>query len=173
MKITITPEKEKDYEHIKKVNDLAFNQINEGQLVDKLRNTPCFVRELSLVAKYEDEIIGYALFYPITIKKDSRTCDSLSLGPVSVLPKYQNKGIGSKLIKTGLEIARKLGFRPVIVIGHPEFYPRFAFEKASKWRIVSPYPVPEGAFLAKELVASGLEGCDGAAQYPVEFDECV
>ena len=173
MKVTIAPETEQEYELIKKVNDLAFNRINEGQLVEKLRNKPCFIRELSLVAKYKEEIIGYALFYPIKIKNDSGTCNSLSLGPVSVLPKYQNKGVGSKLIKTGLEIAGKLGFKAVIVIGHPRFYPRFGFEKASKWRIVSPYPVPEEAFLAKELVANGLNACDGTIQYPKEFDECV
>jgi len=173
VKIVITSETKKDQEQVSKVNDLAFNQINEGQLVDKLRNTNCFIRELSLVAKFKDEIIGYALFYPIKIRKNSKLSDSLSLGPVSVLPEYQNQGVGTKLIKTGLEIAAKLGFKSVIVIGHPEFYPRFGFQKASKWRIVSPYPVSDDAFLAKELVANGLEGCDGTAQYPEEFDKCV
>ena len=83
---------------------------------------------------------------------------------------YQKRGIGSKLIEKGLTMAKKLGFKSVIVLGHPEYYPRFGFEAASKWGIRAPFDVPEDAFLTIELTRNGLKNRRGTAEYPKEFD---
>ena len=170
MKITIRPETEEDYKDITRIHDLTFNPGKEGILVERLRKTACFISELSLVAEYKSRIIGHILFYPIKINAETRKCDSLALAPMAVHPNYQKRGIGSKMIEKGLTMAKKLGFKSVIVIGHPKYYPRFGFAAASKWEIHAPFNVPEDAFLAVELTRNGLKNCRGTVKYPREFD---
>jgi len=89
---------------------------------------------------------------------------------MAVHPDYQKRGIGSKMIGKGLTMAKKLGFKSIIVTGHPEYYPRFGFAAASKWEIRAPFNVPDDAFLAIELTRNGLENCRGTVKYPREFD---
>jgi len=173
MKVAIRPETEKDYEEITRIHNLAFSRINEGKLVENLRKTPRFVSELSLVAEYENRIIGHVLFYPIKINSGTTKCDSLSLAPISVHPNYQNRGIGSKLIEKGLETAKRLGFKSVIVLGHPKYYPRFGFEVASNWGICAPFDAPDDVFFAMELTKEGLKNCRGKVEFPKEFDNCI
>ena len=171
MKITIRPETEEDYEEITRIHDLAFNRINEGVLVERLRKTSCFVSELSLVAEYKDRVIGHILFYPIKINAGTRKCDSLALAPMAVHPAYQRRGIGSKLVEEGLTTAKELGFKSVIVLGHSEYYPRFGFEVASNWGIHAPFDVPDDVFFAMELKRNGLKDCRGTVEYPEEFND--
>ena len=149
---------------------MAFNQINEGTLVERLRKTSCFISELYLVAEYENKVIGHILFYPIKINAGTRKCDPLALAPTVVHPAYQRRRIGSKLIVKGLTTAKKLGFKSVVVLGHSEYYPRFGFEAAHKWGIRAPFDVPEDAFLAIELTRNGLRNCRGTVEYPKEFN---
>ncbi len=78
-------------------------------------------------------------------------------------------GIGSQLIRTGLVKARELGYRSGLVLGHKEYYPRFGFVPASKWKIKSPYEVPDEAFMAMELVPGGLDKIHGMVQYDEAF----
>ncbi len=171
MKTIIRSETEEDYEEITKLHDIAFNQTNEGKLVEKLRKTPCFISELSLVAEHENRIIGHILFYPVKIDTGKRKYNSLALAPMSVYPDYQNKGIGSKLVEKGLTTAKKLGFKSAIVLGHSEYYPRFGFKRASKWGIYAPFDVPDDVFLVIELEKNGLQNCSGTVEYPEEFSE--
>ena len=132
MNIKIRPETDKDYSKITQINDLAFGQKNEGLLVEKLRMTENFIPALSLVAEFENEIIGHILFHPITINSNENKYNSLSLAPMSVIPQYQNKGIGSKLVIKGLDSAKKLNYKSVIVLGHPEYYPKFGFKNVKE-----------------------------------------
>ena len=171
MKITIEAETEGDYEKITRLHTIAFNGDGEAKLVEKLRKTPRYIRELSLVAKYRNAIIGHALFYPIKIKTCRNICDSLALAPISVIPRFQNRKVGSRLIKEGLEKARKLGFKSIIVVGHPKYYPRFGFEKASKYGISASLDVPDDALFAMELEKDGLKDCKGKIEYPSEYYE--
>ena len=171
MNILIRPETKSDYPAVKKVNDLAFNQPNEGILVEKLRNNPAFIPELSLVAEYESTIIGHILFFPISILNDTRISHSLALAPMSVLPEYQKKGVGSELVLTGLNTAAKSGYRSVIVLGHKDYYPKFGFRPASNWNIQAPFEVRPESFMAIELSCCGLKGISGTVKYPPEFNE--
>jgi predicted N-acetyltransferase YhbS len=170
MKIKIEAETEEDYEQITTLHSLAFNRDSEARLVEKLRRTPIYIRELSLVARYKNTVIGHILFYPIKINSHGKKCVSLALAPISVIPRFQNRKIGTKLIREGLEKARKLGFKSVIVVGHPEYYPRFGFEKASNYGISASFHVPDNALLAIELEKDALKDCRGAVAYPNEYN---
>ncbi len=169
MKIKIVPETEDDYQRITRLHNVAFKEGNEGELVERLRKTSLYVSNLSLVAKYKNKVIGHVLFYPIKINLGKRKYDSLALAPISVLPDFQRRGVGSRLIKKGLEEAKRLGFKSVIVLGHSEYYPRFGLETASKYGIFAPFNVPDNVFFAIELVKNGLKNCGGTVEYPEEF----
>ena len=171
MKIIIGVETEDDIEPITRLHITAFNGDSEAKLVEKLRKTPKYVPNLSLVAKYKKRIIGHILFYPIEIQTKRNKVDSLALAPISVLPSFQHKGVGGRLIKEGLEAAQKLGFKSAIVIGHSEYYPKFGFRKASEYGIVAPFDVPDINFFAIELAKNGLKNCSGTVEYPREFNE--
>jgi putative acetyltransferase len=171
MKIIIEAETEGDYEQITKLHTKAFSRDSEARLVEKLRKTPIYIPELSLVAKYGKTIIGHILFYPININTCRKKCNSLALAPVSVIPSFQNRKVGSRLIREGLERAKKLGFKSVIVVGHSEYYPRFGFEKASKYGISASFDVPDTAFFAIELEKDGLKNCSGTIEYPSYYNE--
>jgi predicted N-acetyltransferase YhbS len=169
MDVKIRRETAGDHQNITVVNNLAFGQKNEGQLVMRLRKTKKFNPGLSLVAEVQGRIVGHILFYPIEIRSEDKVFPSLALAPMAVLPEYQRQGIGSQLVEEGLKKARKLGFSSVIVLGHAAYYPRFGFEPAGKWGIRPPFEVPDDVFMALELVRDGLKDIQGTVEYPPEF----
>lgn len=160
-----------DMEAIRAVNELAFGRANEARLVEAVRRSPGFVPELSLVAVDEERIVGHALFSRVTVEAEGETVDVLALGPIAVRPEFQRRGIGGALVRQGLERAAALGFRAVVLIGHPEYYPRFGFRSASLWGLKTAYPVPEEVFLALPLQEGGMDGLSGMVVYPPAFDE--
>ena len=93
------------------------------------------------------------------------------VGCLCVIPEYQGKGIGSKLINVALESARRLGYKSVIVLGHDKYYPKFGFVPASKYGIKAPFDVPDEAFMVKELNDGSLIGVSGIVEYTKEFFE--
>lgn len=116
--------------------------------------------------------MGHVLLFKIEIiKNNNEPKDLLSLAPVSVLPEYQNKGIGKLLISKVLNKAKDLCYNSIIVLGHPEYYPKFCFKKASLWGIKAPFEVSDKAFMAIELCENDLTNALGTVQYPAEFFE--
>jgi len=171
MIFNIRHETPSDYPEISDVNELAFGQTAERKLVENLRKNSKFVPELSLVAEADGKIIGHILFFPIIIKStEGKKKETISLAPVAVRPEFQKKGIGSELIKTGLEVCRQLGYDSVVVLGHPEYYPRFGFKQAGSWGIKDPFGAPAEAFMALELQEGALKGAGGVVEYPEEFN---
>jgi putative acetyltransferase len=173
MDIKIRNEKKDDYNDIRNINELAFNQKNEGKLVDDLRKKSDFNHLFSLVAETKGRIVGHILSYPIKIKNEKEEFIVLSLAPMAVHPDFQNKGIGSKLIKRGLEAAKKTGYNAVIVVGHSNYYPRFGFSPASKWNIKLPIECPDDVFLAIELKKDSLKNVSGLVEFPKEYYDCM
>lgn len=174
MNIIIRQEKEKDYKISETVVKRAFKNAeltdhNEHFLVFKLRQGDGFIPELSLVAEVDEEIVGHIMFTKLSIKNKKNIYGSLGLAPVSVLPEHQSKGVGSSLIRKGLEIAKEIGYKSVIVLGHDKYYPKFGFKPASIWGIRAPFEVPNESFMALELEARGLEGVTGDVVYSKEF----
>jgi predicted N-acetyltransferase YhbS len=169
----IRQETENDYEVTERLieeafKDLEFSDKNEHLLVQRLRKCDAFIPELSIVAEDNYQILGHILFTKMTIQ-GSKKFESLILAPVAVLPEFQKRGIGGKLIQEGLLKAKELGFESVILFGHPTYYPKFGFERASKWGIQSPMAVPDDVFMAIELKKDALNGKSGVVQFSEPF----
>jgi putative acetyltransferase len=166
---TIRPERPEDSFRIRHVNELAFGQPAEADLVEKLRRT-CG-DALSLVAE-DGAIVGHILFTPVVVEVRGRHILGMGLAPMAVLPDRQRQGIGSQLVRRGLDILRERGCPFVVVVGHPQFYPRFGFEPAAKRGLVSQWPgIPDAAFMVWVLDVHAMAGASGVAKYRNEFNE--
>ncbi|PPA71107.1 GNAT family N-acetyltransferase [Jeotgalibacillus proteolyticus] len=177
MDIQIKQEQAEHYKATEEVIREAFlyeeySDKKEHLLVNRIRTSEAFIPELSLVALDQaDNIIGHILLSKIAIEGQDQKSDSLALAPVSVLPEYQKKGIGSQLINAALLKAKEAGFQSVIVLGHESYYPKFGFKPARLWNIKPPFEVPDEAFMAIELMEGALENVEGIVQYSEAFLE--
>jgi len=169
--ITIRPETAEDYAAIREVNTLAFGREVEARLVENLRRLPDFIPELSLVGIEAGQVVGHILFSPLVIETQEGAVPAVALATLAVRPEFQNQGIGSELVRDGLERCRNLRHRIVVVVGHPAYYPRFGFSPARERGLEAPFPVPDEAFLALELVPGALDGVAGVVRYPPPFGE--
>jgi predicted N-acetyltransferase YhbS len=164
-----------DYNEVIELTAKAFKNMpyadgDEEKLVERLREAPTFNRELSLVAVSEGKILGHILFTPAIIDNEQKQFQILVLGPVSVLPEFQKQGIGCDLIKAGHQKAIECGFNSVILIGHPQYYPRFGYKPASGWGIKTHYQLPsDDVFMAVELAENALKNVSGTVIFPPEF----
>jgi putative acetyltransferase len=163
--LVIRAEAATDYSMIRQVNETAFGGAEEADLVDSLR-TGGFVL-LSLVAELERRIVGHILFSRMSIETPTGAVPAVALAPMAVLPPYQRRGIGARLIGYGLVSLRGLGERIVIVVGHPEYYPRFGFSAAQARSLEGPFS--REAFMALELSPGALDGISGRVKYPDAF----
>jgi putative acetyltransferase len=163
--IQVRPEREADLPAIRTVNNEAFGGNSEARLVDALRSGG-YARQ-SLVAEHEGSVIGHILFSALEIQTKDGIVPALALAPMAVLPGWQRQGIGSQLIRAGLDACRQQGHRIVIVLGHPEFYARFGFSTDLARPLLSPYAGP--AWMALELQPGALKGVAGQVVYPPPF----
>jgi putative acetyltransferase len=153
---------------IRAVNEAAFGRSEEADLVDKLRRDDEDEHALiSLVAELLGRVVGHILFSRMWINTSTGLVSAVALAPVAVHPDHQRQGIGSQLILHGLELLRGRGERLVIVVGHPDYYPRFGFSMEKAKSLQSPFP-PE-AFMAMELSVDALHGIQGSVVYPPAF----
>jgi len=174
MQMTIRQEQPADYPIVFELIEQAFRTMpfadgDEQFLVEALRKNKAFIPRLSLVAEVDNRVVGHILFTPLQIISSDTVYHSLTLAPVSVLPDYQNQGIGSGLIEEGHRIARILGFNSCFVVGHPNYYPRFGYRQADVWGISPPHGVPPEAFMAIELTPGALNGMTGTVHFLPEF----
>jgi predicted N-acetyltransferase YhbS len=171
--LSIKQETKKDHQIVCNVIEQAFegeafSDQTEHFLVENLRKSPAFIPELSLVAIFEDHIVGHILFTKVFIKDVTNAYPSLSLAPLSVLPDFQKQGVGTALIMKGHEIARKLGYGSIVVLGHENYYPKFGYFKASAFNIFLPFGAPDENNMIIPLYDGSLNGIKGN----VEFDKC-
>ena len=168
--ITVRAESPGDVRQVRTINEQAFEQPLEADLVDRLRTT---CREaLSLVADDAGTVVGHILFTPVVVVSGQRSVEGMGLAPMAVLPGRQREGIGSSLARRGLEILRERGCPFVVVVGHPEYYPRFGFERASRHGLESQWNgMPDDAFMVLVLDPPAMTGVSGVARYRDEFNE--
>jgi putative acetyltransferase len=167
MTVTIRREEPRDVDALLRVNELAFGQPDEAALVRELRAAGAVT--LSLVAERDGIVVGHILFSPVTIETAAGMFDAVGLAPMAVLPDDQRRGIGSRLVREGLDALRRAGHGAVIVLGHAEYYPRFGFERASRFGLRWENDGPDDVFMAIELRPGALAGRGGVVRYHPAF----
>lgn len=163
----IRAEKENDRDAVYTVNASAFETPSEANLVDILREQARPV--ISLVAEDHGEVVGHVMFSPVSLP-EYPDLKVMGLAPMAVAPNRQRQGIGSALVRAGLEQCKQLGFTAVVVLGYPEYYRRFGFSPSSRFGIRSEYEVPEDVFMAIELQPGLLSIKTAIVRYHAAFN---
>ena len=164
--LNVKPEEPADIPEVRSVVESAFDTAFEADLVDALRERAQPI--VSLVATIDDVVVGHILFSPLTLSSQPDLA-VMALAPMAVLPERQRQGIGSALVRAGIEECRHLGAVAIVVIGHPEYYPRFGFVRASGFGLTSRYDVRDEAFMALELQPGALRGTAGPIHFHAAF----
>ena len=144
---------------------MAFGGEEEVCLVDRLRADGLVIA--SLVAIENERIAGHILFSHLPVETPHGPLPAAALAPMAVLPDYQRRGIGGMFVRRGLELCRERGQSAVLVVGHPEYYPRFGFSAAAAKELRGPFS--GDVWMALELVPGALAGISGTVRYPEAF----
>jgi putative acetyltransferase len=167
--LDIRPEEPRDVETIDRITELAFGQRGEADVVRELRRQGAAL--VSLVAEADGGVVGHILFSPVQVHDDSFEGSAVGLAPMAVSPGRQRQGIGSRLVERGLDTCRERGYAAAVVLGHPQFYPRFGFRPALEHGLHCEYPVPPEVFMAMELEPGALSRVEGLVTYHPAFAE--
>jgi putative acetyltransferase len=161
--LDIREERPEDIPSIRDVNNRAFGQQQEGNIVDALRSNGAV--SLSLVATLDDRVVGHILYSPASVSEVA----GAALGPMGVLPEHQRQGIGSELVEAGNRHLKDAGCPFIIVLGHAAFYPRFGFRPGSTRGIRCEWDVADDVFMLLVLDEQRMQGVSGLAKYRDEF----
>lgn len=162
---TTRPERPADVMAIRAVNLAAFPTAAEADLVDALRASDAWIEGLSIVTEdSHGTVVGHALLTRCQVGGTP----ALALAPCAVLPGFQRRGAGSAAISAGLEAARAMGEKLVLVLGHADYYPRFGFTPASTFGIRPTFEAPDEAMMALALDPDA-EIAHGTITYPAPF----
>jgi putative acetyltransferase len=164
--VEIREETESDCEAVRQVNRQAFGGEAESELVDDLRRDGLVVA--SLVAIDTGLPVGHILFSELSVVSDD-VIPSVALAPMAVVPVHQRQGVGATLVRRGLELCRDRGKDLVVVVGHPDYYPRFGFSADLAKSLRSEYSSAGDAFMALELRPGVLNGRTADVRYPDAF----
>ena len=167
--ILIRRETPQDFNAVYQVVKEAFASAehsdgDEQDLVCRLRKSAAFIPELSLVAETDGNIIGFIMFTKLKVGNTVQ----LALAPLAVLPSFQGNGVGGMLIQKGHQIAQRLSYELSILIGYPDYYARFGYEKATRFGLKSPFDLPEEVFMVRNLTDKPVQ-INGTVEYPKEF----
>jgi putative acetyltransferase len=163
--MTIRDETPADWEAIDRVNREAFGGEEEARIVRRLRADG--LAAASLVAEEGGAVVGHLMLSWLPTVVDGHDVRAAALAPMAVLPGHQRRGIGSRLVTAGIAAARRTGVEAIIVVGHPEYYPRFGFSAAAAAHLAAPFS--GAAFMALEIIPGALRGTAGSVEYPAAF----
>ncbi|MFE3068367.1 GNAT family N-acetyltransferase [Streptomyces sp. NPDC059247] len=162
----VRPERDDEAGEVREITAAAFGSTDEADLVDALRRDPdAWLPELSYVAEAPD---GSVAAHALITRCRVGGAPAAALAPVSVTPGYQRTGAGQAVVRAVLDAARLRGERLVLVLGHPEYYPRFGFVRASEYGIRPGFEVPDEAMMALVLDDS-MPVPSGTITYPAAF----
>jgi putative acetyltransferase len=165
--VKIREERPEDIPAIRDVNNRAFGQEQEGNIVDALRSNGATL--LSLVATLDSRVVGHILYTPASVG----VVAGAALGSMAVLPEYHRQGVGSKLVESGNLKIKDTGCPFIIVLGHANFYPRFGFGPAATRGIKCEWDVPDDVFMLLALDEDKMQDVSGLAKYRDEFSTVV
>jgi putative acetyltransferase len=164
----IRPETPDDADAVRDVVRRAFGQDDEADLVRGLFADGDVIASLVAVVDDQDrQIVGHVLFSRLLIRREAATVNAAALAPLSVVPPYERRGIGSALVNEGLRLLGVAGETVVVVVGDPRYYTRFGFSAGCAGNLRSAYSGP--AFMALELRPGALHGLEGEVVYPAAF----
>lgn len=186
-KLIIRPEEHKDY---KSIVSLILRSFQEGTdysdgtdiiaLVEEIRDSECYIPELSFVAELGQEVVGHFMFshFPLSPARegghgDARTSEIVMLAPVSVHADHFRQGIGSTMIKMGMEKVRERGYKGITVEGNFNFYNKIGFRTSSGFGIfpTSGWPMKEPrCMMCRETYPGALNGISGYIVYDMYFN---
>ena len=169
--LTIRPEKPEDKAAIRHINEEAFGRKVEAELIEKLQNRGMLT--LSLVAIQDNKTVGHISFSPVKVESERSSFKAITLATIAILPAYQRKGIGSRLIRAGHKECRHLGHEIIVVLGHPNYYPRFGFIPAKSKGVTCEFEAPDEAWMVLELREGALAGRQGTVRFQPEFKEAM
>jgi putative acetyltransferase len=166
--IEIRTERPDDSAAIQRVHLNAFGRPAEAKLVRLICESNKAI--ISLVALTDDKVVGHILFSRVTIANASAGFNAVGLAPLAVLPEFQGQGIGSQLIREGLERCKQAGYDAVVLLGYPSYYSRFGFSCAADFGLQNEYGVHD-EFMVLALRDGALRGVSGMVKYVPEFEE--
>lgn len=166
--LLIRSEPSEDRQAIAAIHTEAFGRPDEAALVAALRGLA--EPTLSLVAEADSRVVGHILFTPVTIRSATSSSPALALAPLAVLSAHQGSGIGSDLVRSGLDACRGLSQSVVFVLGNPKFYARFGFEPAAPRGLRYRTSMLDAAFQVAELEPGALGNRAGDVEYLSPFD---
>lgn len=169
MRVDIRPFAPEDAEAVRGVHLEAFaGRKDEARLVEALHAADLASVSLVAVSGPSAGVVGHGLFSPVEVDGDGSGIHAVGLAPVGVMPEYQGQGVGSRLIRAGLEACTKAGYDASVVLGEPAYYPRFGFGRAGDHGLDNEYGVDE-YFMVVELRSGALDGSGGTVRYRPEF----
>jgi len=172
--MTIRLLEEYDVEAVHAVIKAAFAEVpesdqSEPDLVKRLRDDPAYIPDLELVAEMDKKVVGHILLTRVQISTGESSKEALALAPVSVVPELHGRRIGAALIRDAHRRAAELGFQLIALIGHPTYYPKFGYQRASDYGITVAFPVPDEAVMIHELVPGALNEYVGTIRFAEAF----
>jgi putative acetyltransferase len=170
--VIVRDERPADIAAVRNINERAFGRLAEGTVVDLLREA-C-PHAVSLVAAEDGKILGHILFSPVSVAHGLSGPQGMGLAPLAVAPERQRQGIGSMLVRAGIDAMRERDCPFIIVLGHPGYYARFSFVPASGRNLLCQWGgVPDEAFMVLVLDECAMAGVSGVASYRSEFDQAM
>ncbi|TDI22477.1 MAG: N-acetyltransferase [Acidobacteria bacterium] len=171
----VREERPEDAPGVRRVLERAFGQADEANLVDRIRQAGAATVSLVAVSgpadggAGPDDIIGHILFSPVTIGGRPPRAPTVGLAPMAVAPEHQRRGVGAALVEAGLAQCRDGSIGLVVVLGHPDYYPRFGFRPAHLSGLSCEYDAAPEAFMVLELEDGALESSTGVVRYHPAF----
>jgi predicted N-acetyltransferase YhbS len=172
MEVSIRRTTEKDFFKTENMTRESFWNMykpgcDEHLILHQIRESKSYIGKLDIIAIYNDEIIGHVISTKArVIDKQDKEHEVLCVGPISVLPSFQNKGIGTRLLNYSISEAKKIGFKGMILFGNPDYYHRFGFKNAREYEITTKDNQNFEPFMALELQENGMDNVKG------RFFEC-
>lgn len=167
MQVTIRRTREDEFFETEGLTREAFwDQFRAGcdehLCLFQLRAAKEYVPELDLVAEVDGKAVAHIIYTTSYVQDGGKRHELLTFGPISVLPDYQKQGYGGALLRESIRRARALGYKAIMIYGHPTYYPRFGFENAEKYGITTPEGKNFDAFMILPLDAEAVAGIHGA-----------